>query len=226
MKVLNLFHAQNKNEQLVFIERNKALTTSLKVAEYFGKEHSKVLRSIEHLECSDSFREANFGLSNYERKNGNITKSYPMYYMTRDGFTFLAMSFTGKVAAQFKEAYINAFNEMETMLRNSQTTEYAKLLLKNKVMAFNKRIRQSIEIGRKHHGIYYGPCGNMLPTLPFHDDVDLESNLSNLLSFVNNSYLESMYFISEMSRREEELQELKKIIAQFTREIQSQLKIY
>lgn len=224
MKTLNLFPARDNG--LVMVENNQVVTTSLRVAEYFEKEHKVVLRLINSLECSDLFRRHNFVLSCYERKNGNITRSYPMYYLTRDGFTFLAMGFTGKSAAQFKEAYINAFNDMEAMLRSSQATEYAKQLLKTKVEAFNKRIRQSIEAGRKRHGIYYGPCGNMLPTLPFHDDVDLESNLNNLLSFVNNSYLESMYFISEMSRREEELQELKKIIARFTREIQSQLKIY
>lgn len=224
MKELNLFPARENG--LVTVYNNQVVTTSLRVAEYFSRPHYDVLKSIKSLDCSDLFREGNFSLSCYERKNGNITRSYPMYYLTRDGFTFLAMGFTGKVAARFKEAYINAFNEMEAMLRSSQATEYAKQLLKTKVEAFNQRIRQSIEIGRKRHGIYYGPCGDMLPTLPFHDDVDLESNLNNLLSFVNNSYLESMYFISEMSRREEELQELKKIIARFTREIQSQLKIY
>lgn len=224
MKELNLFPARENG--LVTVYNNQVVTTSLRVAEYFSRPHYDVLKSIKSLDCRDLFREGNFSLSCYERKNGNITRFYPMYYLTRDGFTFLAMGFTGKVAARFKEAYINAFNDMEAMLRSSQTTEYAKQLLKTKVEAFNQRIRQSIEAGRKRHGIYYGPCGNMLPTLPFHDDVDLESNLNNLLSFVNNSYLESMYFISEMSRREEELQELKKIIARFTREIQSQLKIY
>ncbi|WP_260458301.1 Rha family transcriptional regulator [Bacteroides salyersiae] len=40
-------------------------------------------------------------------------KKGPMFYLTRDGFTFLAMGFTGKVAVEFKETYINAFNEME-----------------------------------------------------------------------------------------------------------------
>lgn len=224
MKELNLFPARDNG--LVTVYNNQVVTTSLRVAEYFSRPHYDVLKSIKSLDCSDLFREGNFSLSCYERKNGNITRTYPMYYLTRDGFVFLAMGFTGKVAARFKEAYINAFNDMEAMLRSSQATEYAKQLLKTKVEAFNQRIRQSIEAGRKRHGIYYGPCGNMLPTLPFHDDVDLESNLNNLLSFVNNSYLESMYFISEMSRREEELQELKKIIARFTREIQSQLKIY
>ena len=76
MKELDLFHAQDKNEQLVFVERNKAMTTSLKVAEHFGKEHSKVLMSIEQLECSDSFREANFGLSFYSKDLIMVIKNY------------------------------------------------------------------------------------------------------------------------------------------------------
>lgn len=225
MKELNLFPARDNG--LVTVYNNQVVTTSLQVSDFFQRQHKDVLNSIRNLECSSELREQNFSLSFYTRPlpNGG-SKKEPMYYIGKDGFTFLAMGFTGKIAARFKEAYINAFNDMEAMLRSSQATEYAKQLLKTKVEAFNQRIRQSIEIGRKRHGIYYGPCGNMLPTLPFHDDVDLESNLNNLLSFVNNSYLESMYFISEMSRREEELQELKKIIARFTREIQSQLKIY
>ncbi|WP_249411562.1 Rha family transcriptional regulator [Marinomonas sp. A3A] len=39
-----------------------------------------------------------------------------MYRITRDGFVFLAMGFTGTKAAQFKEAYINALNQMEKQL--------------------------------------------------------------------------------------------------------------
>jgi hypothetical protein len=39
------------------------------------------------------------------------------YNMTKDGFTFLAMGYTGSLAARFKEAYITRFNEMEAQLR-------------------------------------------------------------------------------------------------------------
>lgn len=88
-----LFH---ETEALVSVKNNQVVTTSLQIAEYFGKEHSKVLRAINQLDCSSIFRQANFGLSCYTKKNGNISKSYPMYYMTRDGFTLLAMGFTGK----------------------------------------------------------------------------------------------------------------------------------
>lgn len=108
-----LFH---ETENFVSVQNNQVVTTSLKVASCFGKDHKSVLRQINLLECSSLFRQRNFALSYYSKQNGNVSKSYPMYYLTRDGFTFLAMGFTGKVAAKFKEAYINAFNEMEAKL--------------------------------------------------------------------------------------------------------------
>jgi len=45
----------------------------------------------------------------------------PMAVLSRDGFTFLAMGFTGKAAAAWKEKFIAAFNRMELELRNRQT---------------------------------------------------------------------------------------------------------
>lgn len=69
--------------------------SSLMVAEKFGKEHKNVLRDIQNLECSQEFTKLNFELSNYKDSTG---RKLPMYEMTRDGFTFLAMGFTGKEA--------------------------------------------------------------------------------------------------------------------------------
>ncbi len=91
-------------------------TTSLKVAEHFGKRHDRVLRAINNLECSPEFTESNFGVSEYKDASG---KSNPYYEMTKDGFTFLAMGFTGKEAAKWKEAYINAFNKMAEQLSSN-----------------------------------------------------------------------------------------------------------
>lgn len=87
--------------------------TSLKVAEYFGKRHNDVLRAIERLDCSDEFNQRNFALVKYKDAKG---ESRPMYTMTRDGFTFLAMGFHGIKAAYFKEQYITRFNEMEKFI--------------------------------------------------------------------------------------------------------------
>lgn len=91
-----------------------ATTTSLQVAKFFGKHHYRVLRAIENLACSSEFRHANFGETPYiDPQNG---QTYPAYTITKDGFVFLAMGFTGKEAAQWKEAYITAFNAMEAEL--------------------------------------------------------------------------------------------------------------
>lgn len=93
----------------------RVVTTSLAVANYFTKRHERVLDRIRNLECSAEFTEHNFVLSEYTDASG---RKLPCYQITRDGFAFLAMGFTGKRAARFKEAYINAFNQMEKQLSN------------------------------------------------------------------------------------------------------------
>lgn len=87
--------------------------TSLQVAEHFEKEHRHVLRDIKDLDISEKFRESNFGLSNYVSLQG---KKLPLYLLTRDGFTILAMGFTGPKATEWKVRYLEAFNSMEQEL--------------------------------------------------------------------------------------------------------------
>lgn len=102
---------------LVTITDQKVLTTSLIVANSFEKQHKHVLRNIANIECSDEFRRRNFAPSSYLNDQN---KPQPMYQITRDGFTFLAMGFTGKKAAEFKEKFIAAFNTMEQALLEGQ----------------------------------------------------------------------------------------------------------
>ncbi|EBV1114819.1 peptidase [Salmonella enterica subsp. enterica serovar Poona] len=91
----------------------QAVTSSLAIANYFTKRHDDVLKKIRALECSPEFSARNFAGAEYTDDQGKLR---PCYNITRDGFAFLAMGFTGKRAAQFKEAYINAFNQMEKQL--------------------------------------------------------------------------------------------------------------
>ena len=95
-----------------------ATTTSNQIAEHFGKSHRSVLRAIGNLGCTPDFHLRNFAQASVEveQPNGGTAK-YPAYTITRDGFVFLAMGFTGKEAAQWKEAYIEAFNAMEAALQ-------------------------------------------------------------------------------------------------------------
>ena len=94
----------------------KLITTSLKVAEVFEKEHKNVLQSIENLVADNSA--ANFfQLTTYKNRG----KEYPMYEMDRDGFSLLVMGFTGEKALQWKIKYIEAFNKMESELKRLYT---------------------------------------------------------------------------------------------------------
>ena len=93
----------------------------MRVAEVFSKEHRRVMQSIRELDCSPEFHQHNFvQMLRTTQLGNNATRQDPYYFITRDGFVFLVMGFTGKTAAKFKEAYIRAFNEMEAKLRRQQ----------------------------------------------------------------------------------------------------------
>lgn len=105
------------------IINNTVYTTSIEVADYFGKRHDNVLRVIDNLGCSEKFNTLNFEVVEYIDNKGEKRR---MYRMTRDGFTLVAMGFTSKKAVLFKEAYIEAFNKMECLLygdKQSFTTD-------------------------------------------------------------------------------------------------------
>lgn len=99
---------------LVVIQNRQAVTTSLQVAETFGKEHRNVTQAIENLTAENSAVKNCFHEDTYKNERG---REYPMYYMNRDGFTLLAMGFNGKKALDFKLKYIEAFNQMEEQLQ-------------------------------------------------------------------------------------------------------------
>lgn len=121
-------NSENKTASLipltnaVTVSNGKVTTTSLKIAEIFGKRHDNVIRDIKNLEIPEKWRLLNFEETVRERPNPSEAKPIQskMYTITRDGFTLLAMGFTGKKAMQFKIAYIEAFNAMEAKLRELQ----------------------------------------------------------------------------------------------------------
>jgi Rha family phage regulatory protein len=133
---------------LVTINENQAVTTSKLVAKAFEKHHYHVVRDIESLECSQEFKATNFGLIlNYSDLGHGRKREDKAYNITRDGFTFLAMGYTGKRAAEFKEAYIKAFNEMEAQLKAPAAVE-TKYSIEDLIIAqatSMKEIRQEIE---------------------------------------------------------------------------------
>jgi len=98
--------------QFVEAKNGQPFTTSQQVAEAFGKQHHHVMQKLETLECSEQFLTSNYSRVSFEHR-GN---TYQACEMTKDGFMFLVMGFTGKRAAAIKENYIAAFNWMADQL--------------------------------------------------------------------------------------------------------------
>lgn len=115
--------------ELVEIRNNQVVVSSRQVAEKFEKEHKNVLRDIKEILAAQNSATKFFQESTFENRG----KQYPEYLMNRDGFTLLAMGFTGNKALEWKIKYINAFNEMENLLmqpRLNSVVEKGEFLLK------------------------------------------------------------------------------------------------
>ena len=127
---------------LVIMKSKQALTTSLKVAEKFKKNHKDVMKSIRNLTAQNCAVKNMFVESTYVNSRG---QEQPMYYMNRDGFTLLAMGFTGKEAVKFKLEYIEAFNKMENFIREQElprTPEEKLALTMEAAIHLDKRVSE------------------------------------------------------------------------------------
>lgn len=104
---------------IVSLRDGRGVASSLDIAAHFKKSHKDVLRAYDRLisDISDQdFTGRNFALSSYKDPSGRSLRSIDM---TRDGFSLLAMGFTGQEAAKWKIKYIAAFNQLEEQkLRN------------------------------------------------------------------------------------------------------------
>jgi Rha family phage regulatory protein len=108
----------NENANLVIVQDNKALTTSLKVAEVFEKRHDHVLRDIKKLIVeTNAIKDApNFGEMFYE---DTYKRQKIAYTLNRDAFVLLVMRYSGEKALKFQINYINAFNAMEKYINET-----------------------------------------------------------------------------------------------------------
>lgn len=169
--------------ELVFLENNQPVTTSLKIAEYFEREHRNVMAAIEN-----SIEQLGGMLKNQHTppfiksmyKHPQNEQNYPMYLMNRDGFMFVAMGFTGEKATQLKWNYIQAFNAMEQILRNQkQEIRKAPTPFADKITDIGETARtlekyvtglksgmalaQAIAFAEANDGLNYEPIKKLLP---------------------------------------------------------------
>lgn len=111
---------------LVNLDHGHIFTTSIKVAEHFGKNHKDVLRIITAVvkRSANPEHRRNFApMSDQDQRN---RKRY-FYHLTRDGFAFIAMGFTGPEADAWKWKFLEAFNAMEAEL-HARTARFAAAL--------------------------------------------------------------------------------------------------
>ena len=139
-------------KDLVFRGQNdQVITTSLLVAETFEKEHRNVLKSIRKLMSATNVAVAQmFDETTYVNEQG---KEQPMFFMNRDGFTLLAMGFSGEKALEFKVKYIDAFNKMEAELKSQQTKQLSaaeSLLQSVQLLVAHERQLEILEHNQKN----------------------------------------------------------------------------
>ena len=106
-------------KQLVVINNNQIVVSSKEIAEHFGKQHKHVLEIIREILVAENSATKFF----QETSTVYRGQQFPFYLMNRDGFSLLAMGFTGKKALQWKLKYIEAFNEMEETLKQGYLEE-------------------------------------------------------------------------------------------------------
>lgn len=169
---------ENSNNELLEVFRNENNTVwveSTVVAEKFAKSHNHVIRDIEEIlsksDCPNLDGEM-FIETTYKNSRG---KTYKSYLMNRDGFSLLAMGFTGKEAFQWKIKFINAFNKMEEKLKQSNTlTEEEKL----KLQLFSK---DASEVAYAHNRLIE------LATAPLHQQIEEQKPLVEFANKVSDS---------------------------------------
>lgn len=111
------------DNKIVLNKNNKAVTTSVKVAETFSKNHRDVMRDVRRIikDLGAQNCAADFAKGTYKNSKNH---EYPMYYLSRKGFTMLAFGYNGKKALEFKSRYIDAFDQMEKIIREHNMDSY------------------------------------------------------------------------------------------------------
>lgn len=105
-------------KNLVQIKNKEVVTTSRQVADVFKKKHIHVLEAIDNkIQNLGGIENSIYLFKEEEYVHPQNKQKYRQYLLTRDGFSFIVMGFTGKKADEWKLKYIQAFNQMEEMIK-------------------------------------------------------------------------------------------------------------
>ena len=152
--------AQNIVQNAFRVVEGRAVTSSFKVAEYFGKKHSDVVRAVDDLIAKNQELQV---LRNFARYSETVslndkgaTRKVPAYWMDRKGFCLLAMGFTGAKALEFKCAFYDQFERMEEALR--APSDQSALITTTE----QYEIRKAIKARAKNSSVHYQTVYNAL----------------------------------------------------------------
>lgn len=193
---------------LVLVKNDQVVTTSLVVSQIFEKRHSDVIRQIQKLILANELLRWLFVSSNYIDEQG---KSRVMFVMNRDGFSLLAMGFTGVKALEFKLAYINAFNEMERKLSGITVREDEIINIIRELCAdVNSRIKGHEKVLKKEHGVQQAGDMSCLSLLR---RVTIKEQLTNIFATLNNNIMSGQFAWAKLEKVEKEHEKMKKSLA-------------
>ena len=134
-------------KSFVMVAGSKVVTDSRKVAKAFSKRHDNVLASIRRLIANLAAEDALLNFKECFEINGlSNGKPEPVYEMTKNGFMWLVMGFTGKKAMDIKVAYTKAFDAMSDYIANSATTLLRELVAVDGTL--DSEERKASECGR------------------------------------------------------------------------------
>ena len=127
------------NDIILSTQNGEPVASGRDVAKRFGKEHKNVMQAVANLVAENSAAKSMFHPATFENRG----KKYPMYLMNRDGFSLLAMGFTGKEAVQWKLKYIEAFNQMEEQLAAQHKEQQAVQSAIDRVIEARKKLDEN-----------------------------------------------------------------------------------
>ena len=193
--------------KLVNIHEGRVVVSTLDIAKHFDKQHKDVLKSVRNVECSNEFVERNFSLISYQDINN---RTQPCYLLTKDGFAFLVMGFTGKKASEWKEKYIKAFNQMEKRLlkqKDDEEWKQARLNSKGVRKSFTDTIKEFVSYaesqGSTQANFYYSNLTKMeYKALNLIDKFSNDKDFRNQLDLMEISFLVTAETICKLAIEE------------------------
>ena len=139
--------------EMVQAKNGEVVTTSRKVATYFGKRHGDVLRKIEQVkaDCSNEFSQRNFAFTLENKQIGNTKRNTGFYQMTERGFMFLVMGFSGEKADAIKESFIDAFEWMSNQITQTFQSKWARY---NHIVGYRESRKQQVSCSARDMNVW------------------------------------------------------------------------